>query len=213
MIEAAVRNQATTPAELSPALRELCRHLVSDGAPSYVAHEPILPAPEKECFKIVDDLVARQGGQTIFGWALWERPQLFVEAEFHAIWKMSDGSLTDPTPRPRPFRSILFLPDPHRIYEGRQVNNVRRALRKHPAVESFIDAWDAQFELLNRGERAFQNEVSLTPEENAQLREIMQRALSSEMAMMALHPFYGPYDPCWCGSGKKVKWCNDHEGV
>jgi hypothetical protein len=185
----------------------LCRDLVNDGDPIYVPHEPILSAGERECFKIVDDLVTQHGGQTIIGWALWERPGLFLEAEFHAIWKTPDGKLTDPTPRPRRFRSILFLSDPGRTYQGRQINNVRRTLQKHPAIAAFIDAWDAHFELLNRGERAFQSEVALSEGETAKLCGIMQRALSAEMAMMALHPTFGPYDPCWCGSGTKVKWC------
>ena len=52
---------------------------------------------------------------------------------------------------------ILFLSDPVRQYDGYQVKNVRRALRSDSSIAAFIEASDAEFEIMNRGQRAYQS--------------------------------------------------------
>jgi hypothetical protein len=60
--------------------------------------------------------VARDGGEILYGWAIWEWPRVFIEAEHHAVWSKG-GCLTDVTPQVPPADTILFLPDTERAYD------------------------------------------------------------------------------------------------
>jgi len=140
-----------------------------------------------------------------------------IEAEFHAIWRDPGGRLHDITPKQLPVTDILFLPDPERKYDGRQVNNVRRPLRDDPRIKSFFELCDSEFELLNRGQRAYEiGAIHLTGSEAAELQSIRERKRQLEMEFLELMvpkqpvrslPRPGRNDPCPCGSGKKFKKC------
>lgn len=146
----------TSPAALDTAhVIALCRELAPGMEPLVVDCEPDYDAPHNDCFAQVDDCVQRKGGDRVIGWALWEMPNTLLEAEFHAVWRRpTDGLLIDLNPREFSFRSIHFLPDPTRTYEGRQVDNVRRALRNDPKLKQFIYLKGRQFALLNAGDLA-----------------------------------------------------------
>ena len=47
----------------------------------------------------------------LLGWRLWEWPSVLVEAEFHAVWRMKDGNLQDPTPNQWKEPKIRFVHD------------------------------------------------------------------------------------------------------
>lgn len=143
-----------TPAELSPTLASLCEHLVPGTVPFYVDVAPLPSAPANECFPLVEAHVAQHGGTRLLGWALWEMPGLFVEAEFHAVWCSPHGDYVDIAPKAQPTARILFLPSIDAVYENRQVNNVRRAVGNDPDVERYLQGFDELFEFMNRGERA-----------------------------------------------------------
>jgi hypothetical protein len=104
--------------------------------------------------------VLSHGGQICYGWQIWEWPDVMIGAEFHAVWKDPGGKLHDLTPKPVPTDRV-FLPDPVKVYEDRQVNNNRRALSDRPAVREFMEAADAEYEFLNRGARAAQHDLML----------------------------------------------------
>ena len=101
----------------------------------------------------------KEGGSVCYGWRIWELPAVFVEGEFHAVWRSPQEDLFDVTPLPPSMQidRILFVPDPARVYEGRQVNNVRRALTDNAAIHEFFRACDEGYELMNRGARAEQH--------------------------------------------------------
>lgn len=61
--------------------------------------------------------------------------------------------MNDITPKPGGISQILFLHDPNRRYEQRQVNNIREPLLDALEVRELIAAADAQFEFMDRGER------------------------------------------------------------
>ena len=69
----------------APHTQEFCRELVSVETPITDACRPIPNQPENECFPIVEEYVAANGGERIIGWSIWERPGVFIEAELHAI--------------------------------------------------------------------------------------------------------------------------------
>jgi hypothetical protein len=198
-----------TPAALSQPLIALCQEIApGSNPPVYVDVRPLQGAPSKECFPIVENHIGTHGGASVIGWSLWEMPTLFVEAEFHAIWRSPDGGLLDIAPKPEPTKRILFLADPAREYQGRQVNNVRKPLRQDPIVLGFLRSCDDEFEFLNRGARAEQHEISLQGDEVVEYQQIQMRKAQFELQMMSLFPRLEPYSPCWCGSGKKAKWCH-----
>ena len=88
-----------TPAEVSSALRSLVNDLVPGGSAVYVDMEPLRDALADECFYIVEAQCKEHGGRSVTGWALWELPTLFVEAEFRCVWERPDGTLVDITPK------------------------------------------------------------------------------------------------------------------
>lgn len=197
-----------TPATLSSSIISLCRELTST-LPIYIDVQPISGSAQNECFQIVDEVVRSQGGGRVLGWSIWEWPSLFVEAEFHAVLERQDGRLLDVTPKAHPTARILFLRDDAREYNGRQVNNVRRPVSKHSAVTAFVQAADAEFDLTNRGDRALQHgAIHLEGAEASEFAAIQSKKRASFDQLLALKPRIGPYDPCLCGSGQKVKWCH-----
>lgn len=198
-----------TPAELSPALASLCQELVPCSKPFHVNVAPLRNAPVNECFPLVEAHAEQHGGTRLLGWALWEMPGLFVEAEFHAIWCSPSGEYVDIAPKAQPTARIYFLPSAEAVYESRQVNNVRRAVGSDPEVERYLDGFDELFEFMNRGDRAeLHGEVQLEGAAAVEYEEIQLRALTAHQAIAHKFPTYGPYLPCWCGSGKKTKWCH-----
>ncbi len=200
---------ATTPIAVSPAMWDLCRDLVSDPAPVFLPVAPLPSAEVNDCFAIVEKHVHDNGGSICCGWQIWELPTVYIEAEFHAVWKDTNGTLQDITPKQLQGQRVLFLPDPVRSYDGRQVNNVRRALSRHPDVTSFIAAADAEFELMNRGSRAYEHgQIRLRNDEAFELIAIRERKEAAYAAIVARLLRPGRNDPCFCGSGKKFKKCH-----
>lgn len=129
-----------------------------------VVCQPLADKPVRECFSIVPEQVRAHGGMQVTGWAIWERTGVLIEAEFHCVWQRPDGVLVDITPREQDFDCILFLPDPKKVYRGRQVNNVRRPLSDSLLVRRLIDAHDELFRAMNKGDLADQHgEIEATP--------------------------------------------------
>lgn len=198
-----------TPAEIGPALAALCEEIAPGVAPFYVEVAPVPGAPANECFPLVEEHVGQHGGTRVIGWSLWEMPGLFVEAEFHAVWRSPNGNHVDIAPKIQATARIMFLPSPGAIYTERQVNNVRRAIGDDPEMNRYLRGFDELFEFMNRGERAGQHgEIHLDGTEAAEYQQIQFRAAAAHQAIAHRFPFHGPYSPCWCGSGKKTRWCH-----
>lgn len=200
-----------TPAEIGSELANLCTMLVAGTQPIYVSVRPESDTPTNECFPLVDVAVSRFGGTRLLGWSLWEFPGIFVEAEFHAVWESPNGELIDIAPKNRPVEKILFLPNKELTYTGRQVNNVRRPLSAEQCIVEYLATFDAEFELLNRGARAEQHgEIELTGSEAVAYTSLQQSRAFLAPEVLQLAAYIGPYTPCPCNSGKKVKWCHRH---
>lgn len=200
-----------TPAAVTPALQALIDELCNGAKPILVDVHPEVGASDESCFPTVLARVAKDGGRAVIGWRLGELPGVFLEAEFHCVWERPDGKLVDITPKSVPTAKVLFLADPSRSYEGRQVNNVRRVLVVDPVVAQFIALRDTEFEFLNRGARALQHEVKLTDltdDEVAEYRSIKMQQQMVDMQFAQRLPLIDPYHPCTCGSGLKIKFCH-----
>ncbi len=165
---------------------KLCLQIVPDAQPLVVDSRPLPAAPERECFQIVSTQVEQHGGQAVYGWAIWEVPGVYIEAEYHSVWQSPEGELLCLTPFPLSLESILFLPDPNRPYKGRQIDNVRESLVKDRDVYRYLYLAKRIFEITNAGDLADQHgEIRLPPkaakeywkiqEEIAKLRRRLHR--------------------------------------
>jgi hypothetical protein len=146
-------------------------------------------APENSCFEIVPDYISKHGGEQVIGWSIWEWPEVFIEAEFHAVVRQPDGTLLDITPKVFPMPRILFLPDSARAYRGRQVNNIRKPLGKNPGIKRFCQLCDLIYQELNKGELAdYHGPVVATP--------LVQRYMAEKQQIgMMLQRRFGIYAP------------------
>lgn len=166
----------------SPEVRSFCQELVPGGIPFLVSVNPPQAAKSDECVENVMSVVEVNEGSIEYGWMLWERPRVLLEAEFHAVWVRPAGGRVDVTPKVLPgITKIVFLPDPNLVYEGRQIDNRRVPLTDDPLVRHYIEAAEAFFEAINRGTLAdFHGELRLDGEQRA----LLQRRDSLEAAMM-----------------------------
>jgi hypothetical protein len=129
---------------------------------------------------VVPKHVSAYGGDQVFGWTIWEWPKVFIEAEFHSVWRDSEGAMLDVTKKSREIPRILFLPDPSRRYSGRQVNNRRKPLCHDPDVKRFIELSDLYHQALNEGDLAdYYGEIELS--ERASLNEIEREQVQQRL--------------------------------
>lgn len=199
-----------TPCIESESVTALLRKINPGTNPFYVKCKPNPLMIQNECFHLVDQYVKEHGGERINGWSLWEQPSLYIEAEFHAIWKSPEGNYLDLNYRTQKTENILFLPQPDLLYEGYQRNNIRIPLTNNKNVHDFLKFKDYEYEFLNRGERkGMHGEIHLT--DPVELIEYKNLTHSLFMLGIEINRLIKPltnYDPCICGSGKKAKWCH-----
>lgn len=178
--------RGTTPRAISEPVRELCRELVPDAQPQYLQVAAEQGAQADDSFGIVERHVEQHRGSVRYGWRIWEWPGVMIEAEFHAVWEDAAQQLHDLTPAPNSIDTILFLPDAARAPNGRRLNNVRRALSPAPEIQKYIEAADAEFELMNRASRAEQyGEITLSGGDAQELIALQRAKMLAYRAVVA----------------------------
>lgn len=165
------------PNVLEQEVVDLCSSVAPGQTPVYVKHSPIKGASVRECFPVVIKYAATHGGRLRVGWNIVKLNGIWLEAEFHGVWESPEGILVDLTPRDFPQPQYLFLPDPARQYEGKQVESVFFPLTSNPAVIRHIQLAREFFNETNRGELANANSFTLTPR-IAHLQNEMQLLLA-----------------------------------
>ncbi|CRM57587.1 hypothetical protein [Pseudomonas sp. 37 R 15] len=157
---------------------DFCNHVAEKQAPILIAHKPVFGKPMQECFNIVPEHVVAHGGKQLIGWAIWDVADVYIEAEFHAVWQDVQGNIVDLTPRPIPEQTTLFLPDPRREYCGRQVDNIRRSLVDDIDVTRYLHLASRSFQILNKGDLAYQHgEITLPPRDMRDYRNITKQMM------------------------------------
>jgi len=181
------------PLAITTSVRSFCKRVTAGSQPLYLDTCPVPGAAIDNCFAVVERQVALRGGERVLGWQIWELPGVMIEAEFHAVWRDPSGTLRDITPKPDGISKILFLPDPGRTYEKRQVNNIRQPLSNTFEVREFIAAADAQFEFMDRGERAHQHgQIALRGRERDEWLALRQRAEAASINVLQALAEQGP---------------------
>ena len=201
--------------ELLAEIRRVGGGILPDARPFYV---PVIPDPSSEvndCFVAVSERIAKDGGESIVGWTLRKETRLMMSAEFHSIWKSPAGKLLDVTPKGIPLigesivvptSRILFVSAPEKVYEGKQVDNIRLNISGNPLIDDCIACHEAVFNIMNRGERAHQHgEIALLGKEASTYQLLMMGAAILTLAAEA--GCKTKNSPCFCRSGKKFKFC------
>jgi hypothetical protein len=200
-----------TPCPTDPHVKDFCRRVVTDAKPLLL---PIVAEPGAEpldCFNNVRRKVAKEGGRVVYGWAVWEWPGVYIEAEHHAVYEPSPehGRWMDITPSGLPgISSRVFIEDASAIYdfdnEGIRRDNHRHALKRDPLIQDFF----AGAQAVNAAMNALPGvgEIAVTPAEARKIQglQMQQARLTFALAMKYLTR----NDPCFCGSGKKFKACH-----
>ena len=115
----------TTPEEITEKILKFCKEKIDPTTtPVFLELVPVGDCMLGDCFGNVENYVKNNGGRIQYGWIIWEIPNFFLEAEFHAVWINEDGEYIDITPKVDGERKILFLPDSKREDNGGITPNI-----------------------------------------------------------------------------------------
>lgn len=185
--------RVTTPHFITPQIRELCQS-ISEYEPVYVVVKADLRSRINECFQNVEIYIKKYGGQRILGRSIWQRANVLIEAEAHAIWESPSGDMIDITPHVNGEDSILFLVDPKMTYDGNIIPNIRKALSTSSLVNEFITLFNERDRIAAESK---DNTFSLP-------KNMVGRMLEIECI---LNQRVTRNDSCPCQSGIKYKKC------
>jgi hypothetical protein len=69
------------------------------------------------CHYNVARRIEKEGGSAQYGWVIWERPNVMLEADFHCVWIDPSGAMRDVTEQPDGEKQIVFMPDNSRAFD------------------------------------------------------------------------------------------------
>lgn len=139
---------------------------ISNEAPVIVPLRPVCREPLNHCVITVPEHIRANGGKEEYGWCIHIWKRVLIEAEFHCIWINPSGELIDLTHKREKGNHIIFLPDQNMKYDGRQVNNIRKALTPDPLIKNYINMWNEYFRYTNDGDLAYYHgELPAMPQE------------------------------------------------
>ena len=202
-----------TPSSVTAEIQDLCQSLNASSHPDFI---PITLEPGCEptnCFWNVRSKVHKEGGQIQFGWAIWEWPHVFIEAEHHAVYVPPTGSpWIDITPDESlpPATHRFFLPDDTAVYNfdkrGRGLNNVRKALVDDPLIQDHFRLADERREMVDAVAPSVGEEVTLRGSAAELYRQNQDRAKVVQLHLTM--KYTSPDALCPCGSGSQFKRCH-----
>ncbi len=162
----------TVPRRLTEELLAFCRSL-SPERPVFVRSKPSSDAQRSACFDNVQRKVERAGGSVAYGWAIWNLPGAYFEAEHHGVWCDRHGRLMDVSPQPAGFQKILFLPDPAAVYDPQTFrSNVIAAESGNDAAAAFVELARARYAILDTYRAKGARVAWLSPADQAMLTRI-----------------------------------------
>lgn len=195
------------PKKLTNEIKKLCYEINPGEQPVYIPIDNnAVVASGTDCVEMVARKMIKDGGSFQYGWAIWEWPDVMLEAEFWAVWVNADGQLVDVTPRGRG-KNLLFITDNKTKFEGKPIDSILKPLIKHPLVLEYIDInkkiWQQVDALAAAGKSDIVICEVLAPvidKKDALEREIEEKISGGVRRN----------DLCPCGSGKKFKNCCSH---
>ena len=131
-----------TPREISPLVFEACRVAVTNSNPVHVPVRLETYSKDEDCHRNVTEKVRRDGGRACYGWVIWEIPDWEIQLEFHSVWQSNQGRLVDLSPPLHGGPEVLFLPDPIRVYEGRNISTIHHPYDASERCRAYVDVAD-----------------------------------------------------------------------
>jgi hypothetical protein len=138
------------PSRITANVRRLCRKIGGVDEPQFVRVSAPPYGRLDDCFEDVRREIEKHGGSIQHGWVVWEWPGVFIEAEFHAVWRDKDGELLDVTPKRDGKEKILFVSDWKRVFSGKPIDNVRMAIGRDPRIKELLKTHEAYHHYINR---------------------------------------------------------------
>lgn len=209
--EPPIKILAGPPEATAPHVLAFCERICPSSSPVRLAIRPEPGCLPRECFPNVRQKMEREGGHIRYGWAIWEWPRVFIEAEHHAVHEGRDGSLTDVTPSTEedPQAARLFLPDDSAVYDfdnpdGGRRDNIRQALAPDAQIEQYLRLAAELAEIMLRTPGTGMVKISSPDASRVQFIGKRSAQLKREIAMR----YTSQGAPCFCGSGQKFKRCH-----
>jgi hypothetical protein len=201
------------PEATAPHVRAFCERISPGAQPVRLAIRPDPGCLPRECFENVRQKVEKDGGRIRYGWAVWEWPRVFIEAEHHAVYEAADGSWRDLTPSiaEDPQTARLFLPEDTAVYDfdnpdGPCRDNIRQALAQDAQIEEYLRLAAELAAIMMRTPGTGMVTVSGT--DAARVQEIVKK--NSRLKREIAQRYTAQGAPCYCGSGLKFKRCHGH---
>ena len=127
----------TSPIEITRAVRKLIDKIGSEYEHEIIPVKPDPAATPGNSYFNVQEKVAKDGGNLVYGWAVW-LSDFICEGEHYAVWEDEDGNLVDITPPRVPLDKLLFIPDDRFTYEGKHIANIRSSVIDNLLVDHII---------------------------------------------------------------------------
>ena len=156
------------------------------------------------CYYNVSDKVKRDGGNSIYGWAIW-CDQYICESEMHAVWESPTGELIDITPRPNHSTEIQFVQVDGFIYSGKPVDNIRLNMTENEVVDDWINVCKGIEMIYRNGRRIDEDRVAIA-------ENITPLLTFLESIKPAFEPYLnsGGAAPKACFCGRPLSYNNCH---
>lgn len=176
-----ITERPRTPKRVDEQVIAFCKTL-SPLAPVWVSVKPWKHAVQNDCFLNVPKYVQQHGGTMQVGWMIWEKRTLWLEAEFHSCLVAKDNKYIDITPKLDNDPTILFLPDPVRVFEFKMVPNRFYLTSPHPLVKELVDAHQefSNYRCQFLENVAFGETKELSAEEDVIMRAVAKRKANLE---------------------------------
>jgi len=139
----------TTPTSINEEVLKFCKEVNPTTNPIFVNVIPIKDAIYG-CYGNVENHIKKNGGRIEYGWIIWEVPEIYLEAEFHAVWVNNEEEYIDITPKVDREKRILFLKDNKKKFEGKLIDNIRKPLVDNEFTRDLIRQGKKNFEIKNK---------------------------------------------------------------
>ncbi len=202
--------QGIVPKIIDKNIQKFCKKINYKEKPKFINVVPVNCAKINECFINVNNFVKENGGEIIYGWAIWLHPHCLLEAEFHGIYKDKIGNLVDITPHKDNLNQILFLEDSSLKYEGYSINNIRKNLSNSKLIDECIIAWNEIYNIQNTGKNKYKHGEIILDECQSERFIYLNRLIHNNLFNFFANLKLKPNDTCICGSGLKFVDCCKH---
>ena len=198
----------TTPTEINKDIFKFCEEIDPTAKPVFLEFFHVEGYIGGECYGNVEKHIEKNGGRVQYGWIIWGDNNIFLEAEFHAVWINDEGEYIDLTPKADGEKRILFLPDSKRKFTGELIDNIRKSLVDNAYTRTLIKVGERKFEI--RKKYYLGGHMREIPKfELKNLEDYDKKVYSEELLKDKLGGKIkiGRNESCPCGSGKKYKKC------